>query len=86
MKREVFIKRANLKHGDNYNYSLIEDNQIRNKFKIICSTHGIFEQRGDAHLSGQGCGKCKKSILSTLNEFILQANIIHNYKYNYYTK
>ena len=83
MKTDVFIDKAKLVHGNRYDYSLIVDCNIRNKFKIKCNIHGVFEQRGDAHLSGQGCGKCGKSVLKTTKDFIYDANIIHNNKYEY---
>jgi hypothetical protein len=83
MKSKVFVERAILKHGNKYDYSLVTDAQIKEKSKIICPTHGIFEQRGDAHLSGQGCGKCGNSILKSADDFIIAANKIHKNKYNY---
>jgi len=83
MKKIDFIERAKLVHLNKYDYSLITDGNIRDKFRIICDKHGVFEQRGDAHLSGQGCGKCSKSILKTSEEFINEANFINNSKYSY---
>lgn len=84
MKRENFIEKATAKHGNKYDYSSIIDTaNIKNKYKIICFIHGEFEQRGDAHLSGQGCGKCGNSVLSNINEFIKKANKVHNNKYDY---
>ena len=84
MKLEKFIEKAKLIHGDKYDYSLVDKNISRNeKIKIICQKHDIFEQRYDAHLSGQGCGKCKNSILSNIDDFIVRANILHNNKYDY---
>jgi len=83
MKVNRFIERGNLKHNGFYDYSLVIEAQIREKFKIICPIHGVFEQRGDAHLSGQGCGKCKKSILKSQNEFVIDAKIKHENYYDY---
>ena len=84
MKREKFINRATAIHGDLYDYSLVSDDMnIKDKYKIICFIHGKFEQRGDSHLGGSGCGKCKNSVLKTVDEFIDESNIIFNYRYDY---
>jgi len=83
MKVDVFIERGNLKHNNKYDYSLIIEKQIREKFEIICSIHGVFKQRGDAHLGGQGCGICGNSILKSQEEFIKKSNLVHNNKYDY---
>jgi hypothetical protein len=83
MKSETFIEKAKIIHGDKYDYSLVVDSHIKNKYSLICPKHDIFLQRGDAHLSGQGCGKCKSSVLSTLDEFIKKAKLVHGENYDY---
>ncbi len=84
MKKEVFIEKALTKHGNKYDYSLVVDTKnIKDKYQIICNIHGIFSMRGDAHLSGQGCGKCGNSVLATREDFITKANIIFNNFYDY---
>ena len=35
------------------NYSSLHD-----KIKIICPSHGVFEQNAYDHLDGHGCNKC----------------------------
>lgn len=94
--KEEFIKKANLVHNNQYDYSKV--NYINNKIKveIICPIHGQFLQRPDNHIGlKQGCRKCydeklSKSLNKTLEEFITDANNKHNNKYNYsktsYTK
>ena len=84
MKAEKFIRRAIEKHGDLYSYLLVTDTvNIKDFYQIICPVHGIFKQRGDSHLQGAGCGKCKKSILKTGDEFIDEAKILYDNFYNY---
>jgi hypothetical protein len=83
MKTNTFITKARKKHGDMYDYSLVKDKSIKNKQQIVCKVHGVFEQRGDAHLQGQGCPICGGSIKKTLDDFIMLANKTHNNKYNY---
>jgi len=61
VSQEEFIKRAKLIHNNKYDYSLVEYRDSRLKVKIICPIHGIFEQKANNHLRGQGCPKCKDS-------------------------
>lgn len=51
-----FIK----KHGDKYDYSLINYINARTKVKILCKQHLIFEQTPNDHLNGKGCPKCSR--------------------------
>jgi len=85
---EIFIQKSKEKHGEKYNYSLVDYKTADNKVIIICPKHGIFEQLAYSHYSGVGCKKCsdeKKgfSLRKNTEDFIIQANIIHNNKYNY---
>lgn len=58
---EVFISEAKLIHGNKYDYSLVEYTSATNKIKIICNKHGIFEQKPNKHLNGNGCKYCFES-------------------------
>lgn len=57
-----FIKKSNEIHNNKYDYSLTNYKNSKVKVKIICSKHGIFEQRPNDHLNGHGCHMCIKSI------------------------
>src|ERR1035437_7669234 len=75
-----FISKSKLKHGDKYNYSLVNYINNKTKVKIICPTHGDFEQRADKHLQGHGCRKCAIDLRKVKhkkddNQFILDANL-----------
>jgi len=85
LNKEKFIKKAIKIHNNKYDYSLVEYINSKTKVKIICSEHGVFEQRPSFHIhKKQGCPKCCKSgILLTINEFIKKSKIIHNNKYDY---
>ena len=78
-----------LAHGDRYDYTnTIYKSGIKPQIEIICKIHGSFWQRADQHWAGQGCKQCRidayiKSASLTLEEFIEQASIVHNFKYNY---
>lgn len=58
---EDFIKKAKNKHGDKYNYSLINYINNKTKINIFCPKHGEFEQIPNNHLRGQGCPICSES-------------------------
>lgn len=82
LNNNSFIERAKIIHGDKYDYSLVHYSGANNKITIICSEHGVFEQRPSSHIYGIGCGKCGGRY-SDVDFFIEKANIIHNYKYDY---
>ena len=48
LKKET-IEICNKKHNNKYDYSLVNYRILRDKVKIICPEHGIFEQRLDSH-------------------------------------
>jgi hypothetical protein len=85
--KDKFINNARLKHGDLYNYDLVDYKNNNIKIKIICEIHGIFQQRPSDHLK-YGCWKCgvdnrKKRHILTNNEFIFKCSVIHNNTYDY---
>jgi hypothetical protein len=85
-----FIEICKLKHDGKYDYSKIKE-YINNKtyYTIRCIEHDYtFDIRGDMHLQGQGCRKCKKNKLSNLRKNILDDVILlfrkkHGDKYDY---
>ena len=81
---EEFIKKSKKIHRDKYDYSLVDYKNSKNKVKIICSKHGIFEQVPSNHiLQKQGCPMCYGNKKITTNEFIKNATDIHGSKYDY---
>lgn len=82
LNTQEFIDRSNKIHNI-YDYSLV--NYINNytKIKIICKTHGEFEQNPQKHLNGSGCPKCSKTLKLNHEEFIKRSNKIHKNKFNY---
>jgi len=58
---DEFISKANQTHNFCYDYSEVVYVNWKTKVCVVCSEHGKFWQRPDAHLSGQGCPKCKAS-------------------------
>ena len=88
MDATLFIEKAKKTHSDKYDYSLVNYKNSKNKIKIICPIHGEFEQAPNNHLGGNGCPKCKGLSITekktkTTEEFIIEANLIHNNRYDY---
>lgn len=82
---DSFVKRANKIHNNKFDYSeSVYGPTNKHKINIICKIHGIFKQSPDNHLAGNGCPKCSGHICAlTIDQFVLQANKIHNKKFNY---
>lgn len=85
---EDFIERAKKVHGNKYDYSKVEYVSSQKKVCIICPEHGEFWQIPNSHLLGFGCAKCAKKKLGetfkkTTEQFVEEANIVHNGKYDY---
>ncbi|MFW6281854.1 MAG: hypothetical protein ACOC1O_03555 [bacterium] len=90
MKKELFVEKAEKIHGKKYNYSLLEDNvDYKEKIKIICKEHGVFEQLPGNHISGgKGCNGCASIQRANhfrigKDEFIKRSKEIHEDKYDY---
>jgi len=83
-----FLKNANIKHNNFYDYDKFTYETARIAGTITCPIHGDFQQRPDNHLQGKACKLCGISKLKTLftktkEKFIEESNLIHNNKYNY---
>ncbi len=85
---ENFKLRAFEKHGNTYDYSLVELRKTKDKVQIICPKHGIFFQSVNNHLKGQNCPSCgqnsrAKTQRFSKDQFIFSAEAIHGKKYSY---
>lgn len=86
MDTHEFIVRSKTIHGDKYDYSKVVYKNNLTKVCIICPEHGEFEQTPKRHLRRQGCpecGKLKKGVRVTTEEFIEKATQVHGDKYDY---
>lgn len=57
-KLEYFKNECNKIHNNKYDYSLVNYDHIHDVIQIICSEHGIFEQKAYSHKQGIGCKLC----------------------------
>lgn len=84
--REETIARLIAKHGDEYDYSLITDDNYVNYLTpvpIICNKHGVFYQIPRLHANGCGCPYCYGTPKLTTEDFIRRAKETHGDKYDY---
>ena len=78
------IKQFKEIHGDKYDYSLVNYVNSRTKLKIICNTHGVFEQTSSSHKKGSNCPKCSNENKSfTQLDIIKQFKEVHGDLYDY---
>lgn len=61
LTKSAFVARARAVHGDTYDYSQVEYAGNRTAVKIVCKSHGVFEQIPYVHLSGCGCPICGRT-------------------------
>jgi hypothetical protein len=80
--KDIFILKSIEKHGDKYNYSLVEYIGSTFKVNILCKQHGVFTMKPKEHLSGQGCIKCSCKGMDT-NKFIYKSKKIFGDLYDY---
>ena len=87
--KDNFIINSQKVHQNKYDYSLVDYKNNKTKVQIICSKHGIFEQRPDNHLNlKQECPKCSDEIVRRKNRFsndifINKSVKIHGDTYDY---
>ena len=86
--KKEFVNKAIKLHGNKYDYALVVYTTNRNKVKIICPKHGVFQQEPQHHLRGCGCPKCgieNRGIKTRSNkeDFVSKAIQIHGNKYDY---
>ncbi len=82
-----FIERAKRVHGKRYDYSRVVYKNVNLDVEIICVKHGSFFQKPGVHLNNRGCQTCGQEIVmsrtKTTEQFIIDANLIHNNQYDY---
>jgi hypothetical protein len=98
-----YIKKFSKKHDNKYDYSLLTEHDLaerkrtksKNKIRIICPVHGVFEQVWDHHRGGNGCQGCKSVSIGAastvknaprklnLQKFIDRASKTHDNIYDY---
>ena len=83
MDIEVFIRRANIKHNNKYDYTKIQIDKVTDKVKIICPKHGDFMQTMSSHLERGECPECSGLLGLNQESFIKKSLEKHKGKYDY---
>ncbi len=88
LTQEQFIEKATKKHNGLYDYSLVKYLNAQTKVKIVCPTHGEFEQQPNNHLFGQRCIWCmgdnvRKARKFTKEQWIEKFKKVHGDRYDY---
>lgn len=87
--KEQFIKKANTKFKNKFNYDLVEYINCDTPVRIVCPEHGEFLQTPYAHLNSKfGCEKCAKhetgmSFRKDKEHFVEKARQVHGDRYDY---
>jgi very-short-patch-repair endonuclease len=79
--QEDFLRKCYDRHGDKYDYSLVEYTGSQNKVKIIFEGK-VYEQKAGAHIHSSGLVE-RVILKKTTKQFIKEANEIHNFRYDY---
>lgn len=85
---EEWIEKAQKVHGTKYDYSQVLYKSSQEKICIICADHGPFYQTPNNHLSGRGCHRCARELVTngqthSKEQFIIKAIEIHGNRYEY---
>lgn len=82
MSQEEFISRANLVHGNRYDYSKVKYINSLIQVEIICPKHGSFYRDPHNHLLGIGCPHCIDTITageSDVIKFLTDNNLTYSF-------
>ena len=86
LSNDEFINKCKNKWGDKFSYENTNFIDYNTPIKVNCKIHGEFEVLPKHFLydSKFGCKQCSVDYYrKSLNDFINEANITHNYKYDY---
>lgn len=79
---QEFIRKANIRHNNQFDYSMVDYKNNSTKVVIICSKGHIFYQTPNSHLNGRKCTICQRKAITT-EDFIERARKIHGQRYDY---
>ena len=84
MNTSDIISRFIAKHGNRYDYSLVEYKSYYEKVKIKCNDHGYFYQTAHHHYDGRGCPKCPRfGAKKNQNDVLMDFKNIHGDEFLY---
>lgn len=77
------VKRASMKHNNEYLYEYQEYSNGKMKINILCKLHGVFKQSVESHLRGYGCPHCANNVKYTKESILEKLNYKYNNEYEY---
>ena len=86
---EEFIQQSQMIHPDKFDYLNTKYKSCHEPIVITCKIHENFETSPSVHLRGDGGCKCcqrdkiRLTLTKTNEEYINEAQLFHNYKYDY---
>lgn len=82
---DEFLYRAIIRHGDRFGYSKLKFINMSTHVDIICNRCGnTMLQTPTSHLRRGGCIECsRRGRIKTKEQFIIDANLLHNNMYEY---
>lgn len=88
LTKEGWVAQARKVHSNHYDYSLVKELKYSARVKIICPTHGVFEQMENNHRNGAGCPTCGVKARSQaralrIEDVILRAKAVHKGEFEY---
>lgn len=82
--KDNYLERVNTIHSHKYTYDLSMYKNTQSTITIICKEHGMFTQKANKHLQGQGCMQCYTGTKKhTKDTFIALAMETHGELYDY---
>lgn len=83
LTQENFISRCIATHNGKFSYETTVYKNRRSLIKIICPTHGEFEQLAESHIFGKGCDRCGKTFTGDTASWVAKAQNVHGDTYSY---
>ncbi len=83
LTKEDFIRKANEKHKNKYDYSKVVYLNSKTDVIVVCPEHGPFNITPARHICGVGCEQCLQHKRLNTAEFIAKARAIHGDEYDY---
>lgn len=82
LNQENFIRKSKLIHGDKYDYRYVKF--VSGDSVVMIGYKGVFYlQKPYSHLHGNRPENIKLAVRKTIKKFIIDANLVHDNKYNY---
>jgi hypothetical protein len=83
LEKQCFIDRSNKLHNGIFSYELVKYINNYTPVKILCQTHGIFQQTPKNHMAGTSCPFCREELRKKISPFLKYSQMVNNITYKY---